>query len=112
MANPFIRTVIQLASAMFLAVTVVMTYCSLAERSAERKARDFCSTLQVGMSVESLESRALAAGASERQTKWIKWPDQDPWLPVTFTGAFPMSRHLCSIAGSPTLVKAEYRYLD
>jgi hypothetical protein len=112
LANPILRTFVQLVSAAVLVVVVFVAYCAFSERSAERSAREFCGALRVGMAVEPLEFRALAAGASKRQTKWIKLPDESPWLPVTFTGAFPMSRHICSVHGSPTLTKSEYVYLD
>jgi len=112
MANVIVRTFVQRVSAAVLLVVAFLAYCSLAERSAERKAREFCGALHVGMAVETLEVQALAAGASERQTKWHKLPYDNPSLPVIFTGALPMSRHICSVHGSPTLVKAEYVYLD
>jgi len=102
----------QLASGAIVLLVLFGTYCSIAENSAERKAREFCQGLRVGMSVESLESRALADGAAQRQTKWIRLRYQVPALPVTFTGAFPMSRHICWVHGSPTLEKADYVYLD
>lgn len=112
MTNVIVRTCVQLVSAAVFVVGAFSAYCSLAEKSAERKAREFCGALHAGMVVETLDVQALAAGASERQTKWVKLPYDNPWLPVTFTGAFPMSRHICSVHGSPTLVKAEYVYLD
>lgn len=65
-----------------------------------------------GMPVESLEMQAIAAGASQWQTKWFKPPGEDAVLSVTFTGAFPLSRHICNVHGSPTLAKLEYVYLD
>jgi len=110
--NPIIRAGVQLVSFAVVLVAVFVAYCAIAERSAEGKAREFCGGLQIGMSVGPLESRAFAAGASKRQTKWIFLPYQSPALPVTFTGAFPMSRHMCWVQGSPKLVKAEYVYLD
>jgi len=111
-AKPIIRALVQLVSGAIVLVVLFAAYCSIAERLAEHKAREFCEGLRVGMPVESLESRALADGAWQRQTKWIRLPDQTPVLPVTFTGAFPMSRHICWVHGSPTLEKAEYVYLD
>lgn len=99
-------------TAAIVVVVAFIAYCSVAENSAERKARAFCAELHVGMNVAPLRQRALDAGASERQTQWLHVPDQSPWLPVTFTGAFPLSRHVCSMTGSPTLVSAKYVYLD
>jgi hypothetical protein len=98
-AGLVVRTIVQVASAALLAVAAFWAYCEYAETSAEGKARDFCRVLHVGMAVETLDMQAFAAGASERQTKWVKLPNDDPWLPVTFTGAF-MSRHICSVHGS------------
>lgn len=112
MANPIIRTLVQIVSAALALLVLFAMYCSIAESSAEHKARAFCDGLRVGMPVESLESRALADGARQRQTKWVRLPYQAPALPVTFTGAFPMSRHICWVRGSPTIEKAEYVYLD
>ncbi|MGM9483291.1 hypothetical protein ACS5PN_18995 [Roseateles sp. NT4] len=106
------RTSVQLATAAVVAIAAFAAYCSLAERSAERKAREFCGALQVGMAVEPLELQAIRAGASQRQTQWIKLPREDAVLTVTFTGAFPLSRHICNVHGSPTLARSEYVYLD
>lgn len=112
MATQVVRALVQLMTAAIAMVAAFIAYCSVAESRAEHKARDFCAELQVGMDVGPLKLRALDAGASERQTKWIHIPDQSPWLPVTFTGAFPPSRHICSVTGSPKLVSAKYVYLD
>lgn len=111
-ANPIIRTLVQIVSAAVALLVLFATYCWIAERSAEHKAREFCERLRVGMPVESLESRALADGAWQRETKWVRLAYQAPTLPVAFTGAFPMSRHICWVQGSPTIEKAEYVYLD
>lgn len=112
MTRLILRTFVQLASAVVLVVIALVAYCFFSEKSAERKARAFCGMLYVGMSVETLDLQALAAGASERQTRWVRLPYDTPWLPVTFTGALPMSRHICSVHGAPTLLKAEYVHLD
>ena len=112
MPKAIVRTFIQLVSAAVLLVVAVLAYCSFAERSAEGKAREFCGALRVGMPVEALYAQAIAAGASERQTKWVKVPYDGAWMGVTFTGALPLSRHVCSVQGSPTLLRAYYVYLD
>lgn len=112
MATPVIRAFVQFATAALLVVGVFVTYCAIAEKSAERKARAFCGGLHVGASVADLQVQAVAAGASQRLTKWAYSENESAWLPVIFTGAFPMSRHICWVTGAPKLETAKYVYLD
>jgi hypothetical protein len=112
MATPVTRAFVQFATAALLLVGAFVTYCAMAEKSAERKARAFCGDLRVGASVADLQVRAVTAGASQRLTKWAYFEDGSAWLPVIFTGAFPMSRHICWVTGAPKLETAKYVYLD
>ena len=112
MTTPLMRALVQIATAALLVLGAFLIYCAIAEKSAERKARAFCGDLHVGASVADLQARALAAGASPRLTKWAHSENESAWLPVIFTGAFPMSRHICWVTGAPKLETAKYVYLD
>ena len=113
MAHPVARNFFLLTTAAVVAIALFVAYCSFSERLAERKARAFCEALQVGMSVESLKAQALADGASGKQTQWLeRLSGESPVLTVVFTGAFPVSRHVCNVYGAPAVVRSEYIYLD
>jgi len=112
MATPVIRALVQFAAVALLLVGAFVTYCAIAEKSAERKARAFCGDLHVGASVADLQARAVTAGASQRLTEWAYPENGSAWLPVIFTGALPMSRHICWVTGAPKLEAAKYVYLD
>jgi hypothetical protein len=112
MATPLVRAFVQLATAALFVVGVFVAYCAFAERSAERKARSFCGDLRPGVAVADLQVRAVTEGASQRLTKWAYPENESAWLPVVFTGALPMSRHICWVTGSPALETAKYVYLD
>lgn len=107
------RRPLQWLASLFLLLVLALAYIAHAESEAESRARDFCATVRPGDGTDGLAEKAWAAGADRRMTRWLKSPGAADWLPVTFTGLFPYSRHLCSIeAAAKQVTKAEYGYLD
>ncbi len=112
MAHPVFRFLARPVVAVALAALALLAYASYAERAAEARARAFCSGLSLGDAPESLLRKAAAAGAEARHTRWFRSEGQESWLPVTFTGAFPLSRHICSVRATSVIQSAEYLHLD
>ena len=112
MAQPVVRAVVGIFSGIVVLVIALVAYAVYAESSAERRAKNFCQSVQVGENANGLLERAKAEGADERQTRWFTPMDEDRWLPVTFTGFTPLSRHICSIKATNTVKSAMYVYLD
>lgn len=107
------RTVVQLMPTFVLIVVAVVGYAFFAESRAETKARDFCRSVPAGQATEGLVERALAAGANKRMTRWIKVHDTEDWLPITFSGSTPLSRHICSVSATANRVtQTDYVCLD
>jgi hypothetical protein len=99
-----------------LAIAIVMGslggYAAYAEKKAYRQASTFCSTVHAGSAVEGLLERAIAAGASEQQSRWMEWQGSDTLL-ATYTGVPPFSRHICSVtAQGGRVVEAKLAYID
>ena len=112
MSSPKLRKV-----AMTMAVAVLLFigyvgYSAYAEGRAKDQAQAFCATVKVGDATDSLLQRAIASGADQRHTRWFSPPNEDRWLPVTYIGTPPFSRHMCSIKATNTVVSAQYSYLD
>jgi hypothetical protein len=104
---------VQIVTLFVLGMAALIAYAWYAEERAENKARLFCETEKEGASTENLMGRAIEAGADARQTRWFKRSGEPDWLPVTFTGALPLSRHICSIRSTDgKLSEARYVYLD
>ena len=112
MTRPVVRAFVRVLSGIVVLVVALVAYALYAESGAERRARAFCQSVRVGESANGLLERARAAGADERQTHWYTPKDEDRWLPVTFLGFTPLSRHMCSIKATSTVMSAEYVYLD
>jgi hypothetical protein len=112
MAHPLARSFAQLGTTLFLVLFGFVLYSFYAEDRAEKKALEFCATVSTGSSIQGLLERAIAVGADGRQTRWIRRSGDSDWLPVTFTGATPLSRHICSISANSTVIDAKYVFLD
>lgn len=112
MTQPFTRSCIRLATVGFLLSVMLIGYAWFSESRAESRARAFCDSVRIGDSSAPLLERAYVAGADSRQTKWLQVGGDEPWLPVTFTGATPLSRHICSIHGGNVVREFHYVYLD
>ena len=112
MAHPIIRAVVQILSGIVVVIAVLVAYAAYSEYKAERSAVEFCASVSVGEDAEKLLAKATASGADRQQTRWRTSTDEDPWLPVTFTGATPLSRHICSIKAKGTIKSYHYVYID
>lgn len=112
MAHPVVRALVQIATLGVVGVLVLAGYAGVAEYRAEKHARAFCDATRVGEKSDSVWARARQAGADQRQTRWIEPPGEPRWLPVTFTGFTPISRHICSVKASDIVTQARYVYLD
>ncbi len=96
-----------------IAIVGLISYAVYAENVAEKQAQEFCAPLKAGAPTEGLIQAALAKGADERMTHWIKIAGEPDWLPVTFKGILIFSRHMCSIhAANGKVIDAAYSYLD
>ncbi|WP_374353348.1 hypothetical protein [Chitinimonas sp.] len=110
-----ITAVIQLGITVSALGMVIMVYCYFAEQYAHKRANDFCASVHINSSAEQVIARAVAAGAVQRYLKWRLGRNEyeHKLLPVVFTGATPLSRHMCNIeARNKTVVGAHYSYLD
>jgi hypothetical protein len=88
-------------------------YVAYSEHSASDKAAEFCRPIAVGSSNSGILERAISLGADKRQTKWFRTKDSYDQLPVTFTGATALSRHICWIeAKDGRVVSRKVIYLD
>jgi hypothetical protein len=112
MAHPIVRAGVHIFSWVVVLIAALATYAAYSENKAERSAIEFCASVRVGEDTETLLAKAKASGADEQQTRWITLTGEDPWLPVTFTGATPLSRHICSIKAKGTIKSLHYVYLD
>jgi hypothetical protein len=107
------RATVQIVTSLVLLLVATIGYAFFAEAKAERKARDFCRSIAGGQSTKGLLERGLEAGGNVRMTRWMKSQGADDWLPVTFSGFMPLSRHICSIeAKDEKVVRGNYLYLD
>ena len=96
-----------------LAFMVYLGYCSYSERRAEKQAQQFCESIKEGDATDNLLQRALASGADSQVTVWNKGEGRADWLPVTFVGPPPFSRHLCSVyASDGKILRAQIRHID
>jgi hypothetical protein len=112
MARPIFKAIVQIISSVIVLGAGLISYAGYAEHTAMRKAIEFCSSIRIGEKADTLLERARASGAHERLTYWIEPRDEDRWLPVTFTGFTPFSRHICSIKATNIVTKFKYVYLD
>jgi hypothetical protein len=112
MAHPIVRAIVQIISGAVLLVIALVVYAAYAEWSGERKAKEFCATVKIGENADALLERAQSSGANERLTRWNKVSIQERWLPVTFTGFTPLSRHTCSVRALENVTSFKYIYLD
>jgi hypothetical protein len=88
-------------------------YVAYSERSSSDKAAEFCHPIAVGSSITGILERAISLGADDRQTKWLRDSDAYDQLPVTFTGATSMSRHICWVSAKDgRVVSRKVVYLD
>ena len=105
--------IVQILTAGVLIVTALVIYIAHAEHNAKQKAQAFCDALHIGAPTAGLIEQAIEAGADKKMTQWFNRPDEPDWLPVTFTGIPPLSRHICAVeAVKGKLTGAEYHYLD
>lgn len=112
MAHSKIRVSVQILSAAVALVVALVAYAAYTEHNAKRLATEFCGSVKVGENADLLFKRAIASGADQRQTRWFAPLNEDRWLPVTFTGFTPLSRHICSVKAATTVKSFEYVYLD
>lgn len=110
--HPWARKAFKVVAIVVGVPAAMIGYAMITEPRAEKKARQFCAELRLGMSTDGLDARAKAAGAEERFAKWMRSPYERPVMLVTFNGASPFSRHICSVEGDKTVEKFDYYYLD
>ena len=98
--------------ALILVFGLFLGYAAYSERAATGKAEAFCQTITAGSDASTLLDSAIAHGADTVHTKWFRTDDQDQ-LPVTFSGATPLSRHICWVkAAEGRVVSSRVVYLD
>ncbi|WP_396271105.1 hypothetical protein [Ideonella sp.] len=102
----------QFVTATVLVATMLIGYGWFTESQAKARAREFCEGIRVGEPAAPLLERAYAAGADQEQTHWFRAETDEAELSVTFTGATPFSRHICSIRGADFVKESRYAYLD
>jgi len=92
---------------------IVCLWIGYAEHSASQKAEAFCRETKVGDKMADVVDRIASAGADRRQSRVRPLANQENWVPVTFTGAMPLSRHVCTVHfDHDKVTKAEVRYID
>jgi hypothetical protein len=88
-------------------------YVAYSEHSSSDKAAEFCRPIIVGSSISGVLEQAISLGADKHQTKWLRVTGAYDELPVTFTGATGMSRHICWISAKDgRVVSHKVIYLD
>ena len=98
--------------AIVLVFGLFLGYIAYSEHSASGKADAFCQAIAAGSDASALLSSAAAYGADAVHTKWSRLDGQDQ-LPITFSGATPLSRHICWVkAANGRVVSARVVYLD
>ncbi len=112
MAHPFLRKLGKLVLVGLGLILLTVGYAVYAEHAAKSRAQDFCSALSVGASAEPLLETAKSKGADARHSRWIQRDGADRWLPVTFVGLAPFSRHICSVDATDAIKSFKYVYLD
>ena len=112
MARPIFRAAVQILSGVAVLIAVLVIYAAHSEYKAKRSAVEFCESVSVGEDAQTLLARATASGADIQQTRWHTSTAESLWLPVTFTGASPLSRHICSIEAKGTIKSYHYVYHD
>lgn len=112
------RTAIRFATAAIVLVVGLTGYAAFAEKRARRQADEFCATVQTRDPVAGLIDRARTAGADPRHLTW-RPAQTDTGSPgpavllVAFTGASPLSRHICRIeAANERVISAGYGRMD
>jgi hypothetical protein len=110
--HPWARKALKVVAIVVGVPAAMIGYAMITEPRAEKKARQFCAELRLGMSTEGLELRAKDAGAKESLSRWYRPPYERPVLYVTFIGASPFSRHSCVVMGDKTIEQLEYNYMD
>ena len=100
------------AAALVIVFGLFIGYIAYSEHSSSDKAAKFCRPIAVGSSISGIFERAISQGADTRQTKWFVADAYDQ-LPVTFTGATGLSRHICWISAKDgRVVSRKVVYLD
>jgi len=98
--------------ALVLVFGLFLGYVAYSEHSASDKAEAFCQTISAGSDASALLPSAISRGADTLQTKWLRTDGQDQ-LPITFSGATPLSRHICWVkVENGRVVSAHVVYLD
>jgi hypothetical protein len=107
-----VKALVQILLGVIVFIVGLIFYVAYAEHSAMRNATEFCASVSIGERADRLLERARASGADERKTRWFEPRYDDRSLSVTFTGAVPLSRHICSIKATNVVTSAQYVYLD
>ena len=95
------------------AVPLGLAWCGAQEHRAAERAQAFCAAALPGAGAAALQAQALAQGAHAGQTRWSPQADGSEQLWATFTGVFPLSRHICLVtARAGQVVDARLAYLD
>lgn len=98
--------------AFVLVFGLLLGYIAFSEHSASDKAEAFCKIIAIGSNASALRPLAIARGADPVHTKWLRTDGQDQ-LPVTFSGATPLSRYICWVkAENGRVVSTHVVYLD
>lgn len=96
----------------FLLFTIFAGYGFFAEHSAKKKSAAMCASIKPGQDPATLLDLAIADGASEFQTRWVKADGLDT-LFITYIGLPPFSRHICLVqAKDDHIVSVRQVYLD
>jgi hypothetical protein len=96
-----------------IAAGLFLGYVVYSEHTAMERAAQFCRPIAAGFPTDGLADRAISLGAENRFTKWLRDADSLDQLPVTFSGATKLSRHICWItAKNGRVVSSQVVYLD
>jgi hypothetical protein len=99
--------------ALTLVFGIFLGYIAYSERSASGKVDDFCRPIAAGVDATHLAERAISLGADARHTKWYRDSKGYDQLSATFSGATPLSRHICWVtAVRGRVVSSRVVYLD
>ena len=95
------------AIAVILLVGGFIIFASISERSAESKARSFCSKFRTG---DDFNAAIDLMNSTEASDKWISKENR---LSIMFSSYDPQSVYACEIDGKDgKIVNVRYRHLD
>lgn len=110
----FVKPLVKAIFATFIVFSIFIGTARYLEHSAQTKAIQFCASMSIGTRTTQLLEQALTADADKKHTHWFHHEKTNiAWLPVTFIGIPPFSRHYCSVeARNGIIISKQVKFMD